>query len=515
MPDTPPEWVRDAVFYQIFPDRFARSRDARQMVAASPYGAPGAFEPWDAPPTVHGFKGGDLFGVAERLDELADLGVDALYLNPVFASASNHRYHPYDYLMVDPLLGGDAGLRRLLDEAHGRGMRVVLDGVFNHSGRGFWPFHHILEVGQRSPYRDWFSLDREVQAGERPLNAYPRSRSPQEPPIGYRAWWSLAALPKLNVANGPTAEYLWQVGEHWLRFGIDGWRLDVPDEIAESGFWETFRQRCLAVNPECYFVGEIWEHAPNWLAGRFDGLMNYPLGAAIIGFAGGNHLHRDTITAHHTYNLTIQRLDPSAFAASLERAMQVYPQATTEAQLNLVGSHDTPRVRNVMSGDTNAVRLALLLLLTLPGAPSIYYGDEIGMDGGDDPDCRGSFPADPEAGDRDLRAMVKALVAARHDNVALRRGTATLAARGSTAAALLRQAGDQRAIVVLNPGDEADRLVMTGLAVPASLRRVPLPGWPRSDQAGFRLAEDGAIHFDLPGQSALLLTLGGDQPLNP
>ena len=159
-----PEWVRDAVFYQVFPDRFARSGRVE---------APGPFEGWETLPTPHGFKGGDLYGIAERLDYLADLGITAIYLNPIFASASNHRYHTYDYLAVDPLLGGDAALRHLLDEAHARGMRVVLDGVFNHASRGFWAFNHILECGLGSPYLDWFHVDRDGLAAGRSLRAYP------------------------------------------------------------------------------------------------------------------------------------------------------------------------------------------------------------------------------------------------------------------------------------------------------------------------------------------------------
>ena len=216
-----PGWVRDAVFYEIFPDRFAASDRVPK---------PGALEPWDAPPTFHGFKGGDLLGIVEHLADLEDLGVTALYLTPVFQSASNHRYHAYDYLAVDPLLGGDAALRTLLDAAHARGMRVILDGVFNHSGRGFWPFHHVLENGATSPYRNWFHFDGAALDAGRPLEAYP---PPGAPPsvLGYKAWWGLAALPKLNTDEPGVREYLLGVAEHWLRFGIDGWRLDVPAEI--------------------------------------------------------------------------------------------------------------------------------------------------------------------------------------------------------------------------------------------------------------------------------------------
>ena len=279
--DAGPDWVRDAVFYQIFPDRYAISPRVPK---------PGELEPWDDPPTPHGFKGGDLLGIAEHLDDLQALGITALYLTPVFASASNHRYHTFDYETVDPLLGGDEALGELLDEAHRRGMRVILDGVFNHASRGFWPFHHILENGIRSPYRDWFHLDPDVLAGHRGLTAYPGDAETKVG-LGYRAWWDLPALPTLNHSNPDVREYIYGVAEHWLRFGIDGWRLDVPEEISEPGFWEEFRRRVLAVNSEAYLVGEIWNPAPEWLAGdRFHAAMNYPLAEAILSFVGAGRL---------------------------------------------------------------------------------------------------------------------------------------------------------------------------------------------------------------------------------
>ncbi len=165
MPIDTPEWVRDAVFYQLFPDRFARSA---RLVPAGP------FEPWEAAADPPGFKGGDLFGIAERLPELEELGITALYLTPIFSSASNHRYHAYDYKEVDPLLGGETALRELLDRAHERGIRVILDGVFNHCGRGLWQFHHVLENGASSPYRDWFHLDPAVLSGAARAQRLPR-----------------------------------------------------------------------------------------------------------------------------------------------------------------------------------------------------------------------------------------------------------------------------------------------------------------------------------------------------
>ena len=206
-----PDWVKHAVFYQVFPDRFARSERTRH-----PRGI--HFAPWGSPPENQGFQGGDLLGIVDNLDYLTALGINALYLNPVFASASNHRYHTYDYYTVDPLLGGNVALRELLDAAHNRDMHVILDGVFNHASRGFWAFHHILETGGNSPYLDWFHVN------NWPLHPYPPN---EHIPPNYAAWWGLPALPKLNVANPGVRDYLLDVAAYWIEFGADGWRLDV------------------------------------------------------------------------------------------------------------------------------------------------------------------------------------------------------------------------------------------------------------------------------------------------
>jgi neopullulanase len=444
-----PAWVRDAIFYQVFPDRFAGSERVPK---------PGPMEAWDSPPTTHGFKGGDLRGVTERLDYLADLGVNALYLNPVFASASNHRYHTYDYLEVDPLLGGNDALRELLDAAHGRGMRVVLDGVFNHTGRGFWPFHHVLETGAASPYRGWFYLDDEALDAGRRLLAYPPPGTPPSA-LGYKAWWGLPALPKLNTNHPDVREFLFGVAEHWLSFGIDGWRLDVPGEIEDEVFWQEFRRRCRAIRSDAYLVGEIWRPAPDWLRGdRFDALMNYPLGEAILGFTGGPRLDMSAVNDHPEYRRYVRPLDAAEFAARVMELETSYDPDVVAVQLNVIGSHDTPRLRTVLGGEVARVRLAFLALATLPGAPCVYYGDEIGLVGAKDPECRGAFPWDDARWEPGLRESVQALLRLRSAEPALRDSPLRVAGTNGAAVAFERGEGASRFVVAVNAGESGARL---------------------------------------------------------
>lgn len=417
-----PDWVKDAIFYQIFPDRFAKSdrNPARNL----------PFEPWDSAPTPHGFKGGDLYGVIERLDYLEELGINAIYLNPVFSSASNHRYHTFDYYNVDPLLGGNEALKELLEEAHRRGLRLILDGVFNHASRGFWQFHHVLETGGSSPYRDWFYFDRERLSGHKHWGAYP---TPHEQKllqnedslsaIGYRGWWNLPALPKFNTDTPAVREFLFGIAEYWIKFGIDGWRLDVAGEIDDDEFWREFRRRVRAVNPEAYIVGEIWHEAQRWLQGdQFDAVMNYLVTAASLSFFAGPHLKMDIVNQAGGLRDRVRQMQAHDFANEVDRILNLYPTDISLAQLNLLDSHDMPRFLSCAGGDKDSLRLAWLFMFTSPGAPCIYYGDEIGLDGVHDPECRKSFPWDENRWDKDLLTFAKACVALRNENPALRRG---------------------------------------------------------------------------------------------
>ncbi|HLU82125.1 MAG TPA: glycoside hydrolase family 13 protein [Trueperaceae bacterium] len=430
-----PDWVRDAVFYQVFPDRFAKSDRVPKA---------GNLETWESPPTLAGYKGGDLLGVAERLDYLQDLGITGLYLTPVFQSASNHRYHTHDYYRVDPMLGGDAALRELIDSAHGRGMRVVIDGVFNHASRGFFQFNDLLESGRASAYLDWFHVR------HFPLHAYGGGE------LGYDAWWNIAALPKFNTRTPAVREFLFGVAEYWLRFGADGWRLDVPNEIDDDGFWREFRARCRAVASDAYLVGEIWDDAARWLQGdMFDGVMNYPLTRAIFGLVGRQVDHGELSRSGLN---GIAPLGAAGFADSVTRLLRRHPEEAVAGQLNLLGSHDTPRVLTSLGGDAVAARQALFLLFVMPGAPCVYYGDELGLAGGHDPNCRQALPWDEVADrDDDTFELVRALTRLRARHTALRRGAAGVTANDVGMVAVRRgERGEVTAL--LNVSDEPARV---------------------------------------------------------
>jgi neopullulanase len=393
-----PEWVQDAIFYQIFPDRFARSESVPK---------PANLQAWGSTPTYHGYQGGDLLGVVENLDYLTELGVNAIYFNPVFRSGSNHRYHTHDYFQVDPMLGGNDALRALLDAAHARGIRVVLDGVFNHAGRGFFQFHDILESGAESAYLDWFTVQ------DWPLRPY-GSNQPN-----YAAWWGNPALPKFNTATPAVRNFLFDVARHWVGFGIDGWRLDVPGEIDDDAFWREFRSVVKTANPDAYIVGEIWGDATRWLQGdQFDAVMNYPIGRAALGFFAADTLDPE----YRPGGFRVQPMQARAFAAEVDHILNQYAWPTTLAQLNVLDSHDTARFLHQAGGDRSALRLALLFMMIAPGAPCVYYGDEIGMTGGPDPDCRRAFPWDSRLWDDDLLAWTRKAIALRWAHPALRRG---------------------------------------------------------------------------------------------
>ncbi len=434
-----PDWVKDAVFYQIFPDRFAKSERVLK---------PNNLEPWDSLPTTQGYKGGDLYGVIEHLNHIQDLGCTAIYFTPIFRSGSNHRYHAHDYYAVDPLLGGNPAFYALRDEMHRRGLKIVLDGVFNHASRGIFFFHDILENGPHSPWLDWFTIY------DWPLSAYDGSK-----PANYEAWVGNRALPKWNTDNPQVRDYIMQVAEYWIREGIDGWRLDVPFCVTSPGFWNEFRQRVKAINPEAYIVGEVWWDSRNYLAGdQFDGVMNYVFTEPVIQFCGQQHLDFDLAVTGASYD-PYPAINGVHFANKMNKLLSLYDWEITQAQLNLLDSHDTPRLLSIAGGDKNTVKLATILLMTFPGAPSVYYGDEIGLPGCGDPDCRRTIPWDhPEQWDRTALDYHKRLIAIRKQYRALRRGWFTQLHAGPFTYAFARHLDGETVLVAVNVGDQPETI---------------------------------------------------------
>jgi cyclomaltodextrinase / maltogenic alpha-amylase / neopullulanase len=434
-----PDWVKNAVFYQIFPDRFARSESTikGQWQAAN-------YEGWDATPSYQGYKGGNLWGVISKLDYIKDLGVNALYFTPIFQSASNHRYHTHDYYQVDPMLGGNVAFAALIKAAHEREIKIVLDGVFNHVSRGFFFFNDILENGPNSPWLDWFTIS------DWPLSAYDGSK-----PANYESWVGDRALPKFNHDNPQVKEYIMQVAEYWLlHHGIDGWRLDVPNEVDTPGFWQEFRDRVKAINPEAYIVGEIWGDASPWLDGtQFDGVMNYRFTEAAIAFAGGdNYLPEFCQGELRPY----PPISGTEYATRIDALLKLYDWEIQLAQLNLLDSHDTPRMLTTVGEDKNSFMLATVLMMTFPGAPSIFYGDEVGLLGGKDPDCRRVFP-ESENWDVEILKNYKQLIALRHQYSALSIGTYKTLYADQNLYVFARILDRQEVLIAVNAGkDRAD-----------------------------------------------------------
>jgi neopullulanase len=475
-----PEWVRDAVFYQIFPDRFARSAGVPK---------PRHLDEWGSVPTSHGYQGGDLLGVVEHLDYLQDLGATAIYFTPIFQSASNHRYHTHDYEKVDPMLGGNAALRRLVDAAHARGIRVVLDGVFNHASRGFFQFHDIMENGSDSAYLDWFHVTKF------PLNAYHHGEKPN-----YGAWWNQPALPKFHTGSPEVREFLWGIGRKWIDFGVDGWRLDVPHEIDDDSFWREFRLRVKDGNPDAYIVGEVWGDAPRWLQGdMWDAIMNYQFTRACIAFFIGSEFDEDEL--RRTVLFPAGEPGAPAFRKAIERLLGLYSAPVRSVMLNLLSSHDVARFLTLARGDSSALRLATTFQMTYPGAPSIYYGDEIGMQGGHDPANRGAFPWHrSDTWDNDLLDEFRRLTKLRHASAALRRGSFQILAAREDLFAHARQLGQETVIVVLNTARRRGRLTLklSGLLADGTILE---EAWGRQT---FQV-DRGALRLGLAPRSSLIL----------
>ncbi|MGG4546930.1 alpha-glycosidase [Rossellomorea marisflavi] len=429
-----PEWVKDTVWYQIFPERFANG---------DPSIDPDGTLEWNAEePAPDHFFGGDLQGVIDHIDYLKELGINGIYFTPIFKAPSNHKYDTTDYMEIDPHFGSEETLKELIDACHERGIKVMLDAVFNHSGYHFGPFQDVLEKGEESPYKDWFHLH------DFPVN-------PESNPPNYDTFAFEASMPKLNTEHPDIKEYLLNVGRHWVEeFDIDGWRLDVANEV-DHQFWRDFRHAVKSIKPDLYILGEIWHDSMAWLRGdQFDAVMNYPFTTNIL-----------KLFAH-------EAISPETFVENMTTVMNMYPQTVTEVNFNLVGSHDTPRILTECGEDVRKLKLLYTFMLTSPGTPCIYYGDEIGLTGGQDPGCRKCFPWDEGQQDLDLHGHVQKLTYLRQEYDLLRNeGVFSFlpAAGEDRHVAFTKSDGDRTILVVLNCSDTD-----LEFTIPFELKGVPL-----------------------------------------
>ncbi len=404
---TVPDWVRTAVCYQIFPERFA--------IGATPKDLSYVNTPWGALPTPKSFCGGDLVGVREKLPYLQELGVNLLYFNPVFCSPSNHKYDTTDYEQVDPAFGGNEALRALIEAAHSRGIRVMLDGVFNHCSWLHPFFRDAQENGPASPYYDWFLWNADGS---------------------YKTFGSVRYMPKLNTGNPAVIDYFSRVAVRWMEeYGVDAWRLDVSDEISHR-FLRAFRERVLACKPDAIVIGEDWHRAVRYLNGdEYDGIMNYGLTKACLDL------------------LAFETIAPAGFRDRLVGLYHTFSLAAGEKMLNLLDSHDTDRFLTRVKGDHRRLRTAMAMLFFYPGIPSVYYGDEIGMEGGFDPDSRRCFDWNRDNWDMETWELIQRLIRLKKEP-ALSRGDFRLTEDGGILT-FTRRSDGQTAVLRVNGTGEA------------------------------------------------------------
>lgn len=341
-------WTKNAVFYQIFVERFA--------VGDKNWDKSYVNMKWGDIPTPKSFAGGDIKGIINELDYIKGLGVNTIYLTPVFKSISNHKYDIIDYYEVDSQFGSNEDLKELVMRAHDKGIRIVLDAVFNHCSYECRQFQDVMEKGIESPYYDWF-----VIYGDKP-----------DPKAGnYEMFASCDYMPKLNTSNKAVTKFLCDIGCHYVtNYNIDGWRLDVSDEVSHE-FWREFRKRIKECNSECVIIGENWHDASNYLRGdQYDSIMNYSFTKLCL-----DYFAKDKMDAYQA-------------AGKLNDILARNTDTVNTMMLNLLDSHDTFRFFTEVKCDEEKMKAALALLFMFPGMPCIYYGTELFMQGGYDPDCR-------------------------------------------------------------------------------------------------------------------------------
>lgn len=452
-PDSGPQWVADQVFYQIFPDRFAcsSSRDAQQdkVYYHHAAGQEIVLREWDEPLTAQAggstFYGGDLDGISEKLPYLKKLGVTALYLNPVFTAPSVHKYDTEDYRHVDPQFGGDPALMRLRLKTQQQGMRLVLDGVFNHSGdsHAWFDRHHRGSGGAchhpDSPWRDWYSFSPDGVALD---------------------WLGYPSLPKLDYQSESLVNEMYRgedsIVRHWLKapWNMDGWRLDVVHMLGEAGGARNNLQHVVGIaqaaketQPEAYVFGEHFGDARQWLqADAEDAAMNYRgFTFPLWGFLANTDISYDP-----------QQIDAQTCMAWMDNYRAGLSHQQQLRMFNQLDSHDTARFKSLLGKDVARLPLAVVWLFSWPGVPCIYYGDEVGLDGDNDPFCRKTFPWQAEKQDAALLALYQRMAKLRHRIPALRYGGCQVIYAEDNVVVFLRVYQQQRVLVAINRGEACE-----------------------------------------------------------
>lgn len=397
-----PDWVKETVWYQIFPERFANGDTSNDPENTLAWG--------ERPHPRHDdFYGGDLQGIIDHLDYLADLGITGIYLTPIFKGETNHKYDTSDYMTIDPAFGDAELLKKLVSQAHAHGIRVMLDAVFNHIGYASSQWQDVLEKQADSIYKEWFHIqDFPVQkfsaidysGGER----FDRHQ------LTYQTFAFEPHMPKLNTANPQVKSYLLDVARYYIQtFDIDGWRLDVANEV-DHQFWKDFHRTCLNLKADFYIIGEIWHSAQRFLEGdEFHGIMNYPMTDQIKDFFFGSSISENV--DNNDQNVMTNR----QFIDRLTNQQMLYRAQTNQVQFNLLDSHDTDRILTRAHYDKGKVQSALVFTFLQTGTPCIYYGTEIGLDGGDDPDNRKCMIWEKDKQDQSMWQFTKDLIQVRRD----------------------------------------------------------------------------------------------------
>lgn len=383
-----PEWVKETVWYQIFPERFANGDVSNDPEGTLPWGS-------KLPDRTDSF-GGDLQGVYDHLDYLEGLGINGIYFCPIFKANSNHKYDTIDYYEIDPDFGDKALFKKLVDECHRRGIRIMLDAVFNHMGDKSPEWQDVIEKEADSKYRDWFHIrDFPVRYGE-------NGNFEGATTLSFDSFAFTPHMPKLNTANPDVEAYLLDIATYWIKeFDIDAWRLDVANEV-DHHFWKKFYQATTAVKPDFYILGEIWHSSQSWLQGdEFHGVMNYAFTETIEDF------------------FIRKKISASKMIAGLNEQLMLYRQQTNQMMFNMLDSHDTARLLTICGENKDLAKATLAFTFLQIGAPCIYYGTEIGMLGENDPDCRRCMIWKEEEQDKTFFAFTKALIKLRKDNYQL------------------------------------------------------------------------------------------------